>query len=341
MRPVEFTDQQIINAGLELVAAGRTVTGFALRQRIGGGTPNRLRAVWDEYKSSQAVAAIEPVAELPIEVAQEVEAVTKALAEKIALLAVELNDKAVKAAERRVSDVVRATGEQRAQAERELADASDTVNDLERQIDEQLESFMEQSALLDAARGLAQTQAIELAQLREKLSSTEQNAKLDANRFKEQLEKLNSEKQELGEHSKQIEARLDSANVEIAQMQERLKAAEQTAKANEQKFKAEKQELIEQLERNSDRLDEARSELSDKNAAVSHQEKTIQELENRLTQLKAEQAGQLKIIGDELQNAKKETSEARELFARASGQLEAVNSQNATLLLAVQNKSVS
>ncbi|KAI5911997.1 hypothetical protein PA01_18310 [Azoarcus sp. PA01] len=40
---------------------------------------------------------------------------------------------AVKAAQRRLAEVVRAAGEQRDQAERELADAAQTVDDLEAQ----------------------------------------------------------------------------------------------------------------------------------------------------------------------------------------------------------------
>lgn len=63
---------------------------------MGGGNPSRLKQVWDEHVSSQAVTKTEPVAELPVEVAEEVAAVTKALTERLAALAVELNDKAVK-----------------------------------------------------------------------------------------------------------------------------------------------------------------------------------------------------------------------------------------------------
>ncbi|WP_329955201.1 DNA-binding protein, partial [Xanthomonas albilineans] len=45
MRPAEFTLEQIIEAGQELQAAGRNITGFALRQRVGGGNPSRLKQV--------------------------------------------------------------------------------------------------------------------------------------------------------------------------------------------------------------------------------------------------------------------------------------------------------
>jgi len=101
MRPAEFTQEQIVAAGHALRDAGRNVTGFALRQRVGGGTPNRLKQVWDEFLASQSTARAQPVAELPVEIAEEMAAVTRAPSERIAALAIELNDKAVKAAERR------------------------------------------------------------------------------------------------------------------------------------------------------------------------------------------------------------------------------------------------
>jgi predicted RNase H-like nuclease (RuvC/YqgF family) len=136
MRPAEFTPEAIIQAGQELQTAGRNITGFALRQKVGGGNPTRLKQVWDDHINSQTTTKAEPVADLPVEVAEQVASVTVALTERLAALAVELNDKAVKTAERRVHEVVRAAGEQREQAERELADASQTVDDLETKLDQ-------------------------------------------------------------------------------------------------------------------------------------------------------------------------------------------------------------
>ena len=124
MRPAEFTPESIIEAGQALQAAGRNITGFALRQRVGGGNPSRLKQIWDEHANSQAATVAEPVAELPEDVAEAVASVSKALADRLAALAVDLNDRAVKAADRRVHEAMRSAGEQRAQSERELADAA-------------------------------------------------------------------------------------------------------------------------------------------------------------------------------------------------------------------------
>ena len=65
MRPVEFTLEAIIQAGKDLQAVGRNITGFALRQKVGGGNPSRLKQVWDEHLAGQSVTKAEPVAELP------------------------------------------------------------------------------------------------------------------------------------------------------------------------------------------------------------------------------------------------------------------------------------
>lgn len=107
----------------------RSITGFALCQKVGGLNPSRLRQVWDE----------------------------------LAAPTVALNDKAVKAVERRVSEVVRAAGEQRAQAKRELVDALQTVDDLEAKLDqakleaEELEKKLaEQSARTTSAQHAAE-----------------------------------------------------------------------------------------------------------------------------------------------------------------------------------------
>jgi colicin import membrane protein len=202
MRPAEFAPDAIIQAGKELQAAGRNITGFALRQRVGGGNPSRLRQVWDEFAASQSVVKIEPAAELPVEVADELAAVSQALTERLMALAVELNDKAVKAAERRVHEVVRSAGEQREQAERELTDASQTVDDLESKLDAAHAEIQALGTQLAAARATAQGQAVELAQLRERLSVTEQAAQTERIRHQHEAELLRAE---LAEHKSVIQ----------------------------------------------------------------------------------------------------------------------------------------
>ena len=73
MRPVEFTDEQVIEAGRTLQAQGRNITGFALRKLVGGGDPTRLKQRWDAHQASTTAGEPETFVELPIEVANVVD----------------------------------------------------------------------------------------------------------------------------------------------------------------------------------------------------------------------------------------------------------------------------
>lgn len=174
MRPVEFSDEAIIQAGQALRQAGRNVTGFALRQKIGGGNPARLRQVWDDHLASLTEAPTQPVAELPTELAQAVASLTQTVNERIMALVVELNDQAVQAANGRVQEVLRTSEEQQQQAQQELAEAATAVNELDTQLvaaQAEVETLTNQ---LTDSQAQLQAQAIELAQLRERLVAAEE-----------------------------------------------------------------------------------------------------------------------------------------------------------------------
>ncbi len=347
MRPVEIESEQIIQAGKDLVAAGRNITGFALRQRVGGGNPNRLKQVWNEYLSSQSMATAEPVAELPVEVADEVAAVTKALTERIAALAIELNDKAVKAAERRVSEVVRAAGEQREQAERELADASQTVDDLEAKLDElQAEKDAISTSLADE-QASRHAQAVELAQVRERLSAIEQSAKTAAEQHAAELAKNEAAIElERGRHQHEVEQlRADLAEqiratqagaVELAQVHERLSAVEQSAKTAAEQHAAElaKNEAAIEVERgrHQHEVDRLRAELATVKAKAEAAEQMHQEQRKSAAQESHRVAERLKDAKTDRDSAKKAAAAAREEMAGLRGQVETLQTQVSELL---------
>lgn len=300
MRPAEFPPESIIEAGQALQATGRNVTGFALRQRVGGGNPSRLKQIWDEYVSRQSATKIEPVAELPIEVAEEVATVTKALTDRLNMLAVELNDKAVKAAERRVAEVIRTSGEQREQADRELADASETVDDLESKLD-QMASATEalESKLVDLHR-INQAQAVELAQVRERLALTEQSAKTAAVQHTKTLQTMTEQ------HAAELERMNASIEADRARHQHeanQLRVGFATAKANAEA---------------SDKLHQEQRKTAEYEA---------QRAEERIS--KAE-AGQ--------EQATKEANTAREEAANLRGQVEAIQNQTEALMRALSER---
>lgn len=290
MRPVEFTLDAIIQAGQDLQAAGRNITGFALRQRVGGGNPTRLKQVWDEHQSSQAATVVEPVAELPVEVAEVVASVGKALSERIAALAIELNDKAVKAADRRVHEVVRSAGEQRAQAERELADASQTVDDLEAQLDAGQIRAEGLQAKLAELQGVNQAQAVELAQLRERLVATE----TERTRYQTEAENLRGEVAGHKQATQAVTQARDQVQAELMKLQAKAEAAEQSH----------------QEQRKSSALEALR---------------TVE----RMTQAEAER-----------DSTRREASAVREEAANLRGKIDAMQSQVASLMQALTERSL-
>jgi chromosome segregation ATPase len=173
MRPAEYTAESIIAAGEALEATGSRVTVFALRKKVGGGNMQRLRQVWEDHVASKRIAEAEPVAELPAELAETVIQLAAALSRRVSEVAIELNDRAVKAAEQRVTEVIRDADAQRAQAELELADAAQTVDDLEASLEQMNGERDTLKAQLAERQVESQRQAVELAQLRERLVAAE------------------------------------------------------------------------------------------------------------------------------------------------------------------------
>ena len=304
MRPVEFSPESIISAGQDLQATGRNITGFALRQKVGGGNPSRLKQVWDEHLASQSVTKAEPVAELPVEVAEEVALVTKELTQRLSALAVELNDKAVKAAERRVHEVVRSAGEQRAQAERELADASQTVEDLETMFDEATVQVAALEAKLAELQTSHQAQAVELAQVRERLAVTEQTANLAGTQHAAELARMTAT----------IDAERTSHQQDVEQL--RLDLTEQK--------KASQVVLAER--------DQVRADLATITAKAEATEQARQEQRKAAEQEAKRAADSLAKAEAGQEKAHQEAGAAREDAANLRGQVEAMKSQVAELM---------
>lgn len=321
MRPAEFTPESIVEAGQELQASGRNITGFALRQKVGGGNPSRLKQVWDEHLASRSVTKAEPVAELPVEVAEEVAAVTKALTDRLAALAIELNDKAVKAAERRVHEVVRSAGEQRAQAERELADAAQTVEDLEDKLDEATGHVNVLNGKLADAQVTSQAQAVELAQLRERLTVTEQTAKAAEVQHVQALKTLaDQHAAELARLNAGIEGDRSRHLQEIEQIRAELAQQKQTTQATASERDQVRAELV---------TVQAKAEAADQ----AHQEQRASAAQE--ARLMAERMAKADADRD---TARKEAGTAREEAAKLSGQLEAMQTQATELVRALSER---
>ena len=52
MKPATYTNEQIIEAGMQLLADKKRVTPFAIRNILGGGNPARIKTIWEESQQN-------------------------------------------------------------------------------------------------------------------------------------------------------------------------------------------------------------------------------------------------------------------------------------------------
>lgn len=352
MRPVTFTHDDIIEAGKALLSEGRNITGFALRKKVGGGDANRLRLVWDEYQAGQSVVEHEPVAELPVEVAEEMKAVSVALTERIAQLTLELNDKAVRASERRVAEVTRAAGEQTAQAERELADAAQTVDDLEEALDTLRDEHRTTLVALDESRGKEQSQAIELAQLRERLAATEKQlaetdraGKAAAEQHRQEQAglqtRLDAAESKLAEAITHHAAELqDIRTLHVGEVKE-LKALHSRNENDLQKrLDAAENKLAAAITRHTTEFQGVREQHTGEIKELKAQHtRSESDLQRRLDEAGKAASTELNIRQTALDKALKEAAEARESKAAMTGELMALKAHNEQLVVLLAGKA--
>jgi colicin import membrane protein len=220
MRPVEVTDEEIIEAGQALLAADQRITGFALRKQLGGrGTPTRLRAVWEAHEA-QATPAAPPAPELPAEVASTLQAVTSDLAARLLRLASDLNQAAVRDADQRVAKAEQKADAKEQAAQREVDDATANVLELEAQKADLRTALDAERAKVASAGEGAQRQAVELATVRERLTSVELAARQATEVHAADLAQARAE-------AKQLRAELDQVREDLTRQ-----LTEQTAQVS-------------------------------------------------------------------------------------------------------------
>lgn len=283
MRPATFEPEEIIAAGKALQTEGVVnITGFALRKRVGGGDPSRLRQVWDGYLAGQTSVEPEPLADLPPELADAVKAVTATLTGHVVQLLRELNDRAVRAAECRVDDISRTAEEQKTQAERELADAVQTVDDLEQKLDAATADLRKTLELLDGSREREQTTLVELAQVRERLAATEERLK-DAEKNGREAAEQHRQQTETLQH------KLDDAEQRLADSVSRYTADLREAKTEYNgavsELKAQYMQTEDSLLKRIDAAENAGREARTSEASLQGEIRALKEQNRELTAL--------------------------------------------------------
>lgn len=316
MRPAEVTDEQIIEAGKQLIAAGRRVTGFGIRQITKSGHTKRLKKVWDDYQNSESDSSIESLPELPVEMGVMVSQITCALTDKINKIAIELNDKAVKASETRVAVLVRDTNEIREQVEQELVDANVTVNNLELELEKQETAIELLKTKLAEANQFTQSQAVEIAQLSEKLIAAERNTKNEAEYSSYQITTLTNEKQKLLVQQQTLYGEIDALKVDLADKKDEIK-----------ELRIDIQSLNDKNNTLGSQIVVFKSELVEKNTVMEYQKTEIEKLNQQVI----DSTGAL-------QELEVQAGSLRESLAKVTGKFELATTQNLALLQAIESK---
>jgi chromosome segregation ATPase len=161
-RKTEYNDDEIVKTGLAIEKEGKSVSPFAIRNRLGGGSSERIKGIWQTFDDkrqaeSEAEDAQETI-ELPSEIQTILEKNLAVAANMLDRLAYESFKVARSVAEKRVTSTIeeyqsRITSfvEAQSQASQALESSDKKVDELEDHIDalqSKNESLLEENAKL-------------------------------------------------------------------------------------------------------------------------------------------------------------------------------------------------
>ena len=121
---------------------------------------------------------------------------------------------AVVAAEHRVSEVKRSAKEQREQADRKLADASQTVEDLESRLDDATGNAAAQEQRLAESQSSQQVQAVELAQVRVEIKMIME----DLRRKQQQEEQMQGERDAACVYAVMLRGQVEAMQAQVSEL---------------------------------------------------------------------------------------------------------------------------
>ena len=153
-RNSEYSDQQIINAGQDLLDRGTNPTPFAIKQRMGGGNTQRILRVWSEFLGQMPEVATEE--ELPANLTEAISAIATRQSTVLADFAKQIHGAAVQAANQRLETLTKELSTAKVQHRQAIEDASLLNSELEETIHDLKENAAAQQAdLINAKQELA------------------------------------------------------------------------------------------------------------------------------------------------------------------------------------------
>lgn len=109
-RLAEFTEEQIIDAGLTLQSFGTKVSPFSIRESLGGGDPKRIKVIWEAFiereKNQSEVNQTRDNIELPHELTEYLEKSFVASQKQLKAITLKLFKSATCIAEKRVNSTI-------------------------------------------------------------------------------------------------------------------------------------------------------------------------------------------------------------------------------------------
>lgn len=182
MKAPTYTDKQIIDAGMQLLAENKRVTPFAIRNAIGGGNPKRIKKIWTE---SQHDAIEGQMVREQVDLPTEFEDALEATKHSLDKLAKRMYNRAQEIAESRVRESITTAKKAQESAEIEVAEAMDIVNSLDEEkqalatlLEQTKQTLEEENTKLQNSHIIVKTQLdAALKQLKDIKTKSDQNEK--------------------------------------------------------------------------------------------------------------------------------------------------------------------
>jgi colicin import membrane protein len=285
-RKAEVPEERIIDAGNKLLESGEVVTKWKLRGVIGVGGPDRLLDVWENYLSENGgIPAIDDKLEqsslLPPEVEDSKRILLGDLHQSIEGVIEQINNAAVRAADKRVSSEYKASKEAKLQAEQELSDAAfvlaqvdDKVELLQEKIDETESAYRETSGELQSSKTTITSLEKQILALTNERDGFE-------SKCNEQVQEISKKNVAIGVASNtesQLQKEISQLKSEKSQTEEKLTNAEANATSLDKDL-SKTQGLLESSEASVEKQAEQLSELNTKfEGKLSEQSEQIGEL---------------------------------------------------------------
>lgn len=217
MRPSVFTDEQIIEAGRTLQGQGRPVSGFAIRQLLGGGNVPRLMQVWTNHIEKEE-SGTEEAQELPGEIESKVAGLQAELSKHVRQIAQSLYRQQRIHQELEAAERESEREREREQSSREVEEAQQIIDRLQEQVGRLEGELSETKQALEDSRQATQALNLEVG-----ASRAEQRHAVE--QLQKQTQLLDEQKGEIArlqEENRRRQEELHRKEIEVAQLTERL-----------------------------------------------------------------------------------------------------------------------